>query len=53
MDRTLDKIAADLNALADENDAGHPIDSTDIRTAARRLQAQAEMIRENIVEWAQ
>lgn len=42
----LHKIAAFIDALANEIEAGHIIPSDDIRLAARRLLAQAEMLDE-------
>jgi hypothetical protein len=48
MDRTLDKIAERLRAIVAEGEAGHPVDLEAILTEARRVEAQAEMIREKI-----
>ncbi len=44
MTNTLTAIAARLEAIADELDAGHEIDPDAIRTEARRIKAQVEMI---------
>ena len=44
------RIAADLRKIAAEIEAGHPVDPQDIHTAARRLDAQAEMIEKGLAE---
>lgn len=44
----LETIAGHLDALADELDLGHPINPDELHTAARRLRAQVEMLREGI-----
>ena len=53
MDKTLENIAARLIVMADEIRKGHRVEPEDLTTEARRLDAQAEMIAEGIVEWAQ
>ena len=50
MNTVLRKIAADLREVAAELAAGHPVDPETITTAARRLEARAEMIEEGIEE---
>lgn len=44
MESTLRKIASDIRAVIDEIDKGHQIDADALRTAARRIEAQAEMV---------
>ena len=46
----LETIAGHLDALADELDLGHPINPDELHTAARRLRAQIEMLREGIAD---
>lgn len=50
MTNTLTAIAARLSAIADELDAGHEIDPDAIRTEARRIRAQVEMIEEGLTD---
>jgi len=48
MNQALRKIAEDLRNAAAEIEAGHPVSPDIITTAARRLEAQAEMIEEGL-----
>lgn len=50
MTNTLTAIAARLEALAAELDQGHEIDTDAIRTEARRIKAQVEMIEEGLCD---
>ena len=48
--RALERIAADLRKIAAEIEAGHDIDPQDIHTAARRIDAQVEMIGKGLAD---
>lgn len=50
MNNVLRKIAETLREAAAEMEAGHPVDPSILTTAARRLDAQAEMKEEGLVE---
>lgn len=50
MTNTLTAIAARLEALAAELGEGHEIDPDAIRTEARRIRAQVEMMEEGLCE---
>ena len=48
--QALEKIAAELEAVAAELRAGHAVDAYNLKYQARRIIAQAEMIEEGIAE---
>ena len=50
MTSTLTAIAVRLQALAAELEQGHEIDPDAIRTEARRIKAQVEMIEEGLTD---
>lgn len=50
MIRALEKIAAELEALARDADAEHPIDPHEVTIAVVRIRAQADMIAKGLTE---
>jgi hypothetical protein len=48
--KALHTITERLRAIAEEIDAGHPVDAFDIRIEATRIATQAEMIERGLTD---